>query len=96
MAIRIIGENILFIDLKTNMMSPLEGLKISKQGAMIEHPDLKDNPDWKKIVIQRFVDKVKALPSETARSDFMIQELKTMGYKPLFKQRNGFRPQKIK
>lgn len=96
MTIRIIDDNVLFIDLKTNMMSPIEGLSLSKQGVIKEHPDLKDNPQWKQIAIQRFVDKVKALPTETARSEFMVKELKEMGYNPLYKQRNGFRPQKIK
>ena len=28
--------------------------------------------------------------------DWMIEELKSMGYKPLFTQRQGFRPQKVK
>ena len=33
-AVRIIGENVLFINLETNMMSPIEGLKINKQGVI--------------------------------------------------------------
>lgn len=95
-AVRIIGENVLFINLETNMMSPIEGLKINKQGVIKEHPDLKDNPEWKQIAIQRFVDKVKSFKSEEERYEFMIKELKDMGYVPMYKQRNGFRPEKIK
>ena len=54
-AIRIIGKNVLFVDLQTNMISPIEGLKFNKQGVIKEHPDLKDDPDWKQKAIQRFV-----------------------------------------
>lgn len=93
--IRIIGENVLFVDLQNNIMSPIEGLKLNRQGVIKEHPDLKDNPEWKQIAIQRFVDKIKALPSETKRMEWMIKEMKNMGYKPLFQQRAGFRPKKI-
>ena len=96
MAIRIIGDNILFIDLKTNMFAPIEGLRLSKQGVILEHPDLKDNPDWKQIAIQRFVDKSKKFKTESEKSEFIIQELRNMNYTLKYKQRNGFRPQKIK
>lgn len=94
--VRIIGENVLFIDPQNNMMAPLEGLSLNKQGVEKEHPDLVGDPEWKQKAIQRFVDKIKSLPSETARTDWIIDELKQMGYTPLFKQRDGFRPQKIK
>ena len=95
-AIRIIGANVLFIDLQTNMVSPIEGLKFNKQGVMKEHPDLKDDPDWKQKAIQRFVDKIKELPSESKRAEWLIQEMRDMLYKPLYKQRTGFRVEKIK
>ena len=95
-AIRIIGENILFIDLSSNMVAPIEGLKLSKQGVIKEHPDLKDNPQWKQIAIKRFVQKIKKLPTEEKRARWLIQEMKEMNYIPLYKQKNGFRPQKIK
>ena len=96
MAIRIIGSNVLFIDLSSNMLSPIEGLKLSRQGVIKEYPDLKDNPQWKQIAIERFVKKIKELPSEEKRSEWLIEEMKEMGYTPLYKQRNGWRPQKIK
>ena len=94
--LRIIGSVVLFIDPQTNQMSPIEVLQLSHQGVLLEYPDLKDKEDWKQIAIQRFVDKIKQLPSETERSKYLIQEMKDMQYTPLFKQRNGFRPQKIK
>lgn len=95
-AIRIIGDNILFIDLQTNMLSPIEGLRFNKTGVIKEHPDLKDDPEWKQKAIQRFVDKIKAFESEKEKSDWLIKEMREMGYTPLYRQRNGFRPEKIK
>lgn len=95
MAIRIIGENVLFIDLQNNIVAPLEGLNLNKQGVIKEYPDLKDDEEWKSKSIQRFVDKIKSLPSETERAKWLIEEMKSMNYTPLYQQRNGFRPQKI-
>jgi hypothetical protein len=96
MIVRVIENNVLFIDLQNNMMSPIEGLNLNKQGVILEYPDLKDNPNWKQIAIQRFVDKIKSLPTEKGKMDWLILEMKQMGYTPLFMQRSGFRPQKIK
>jgi len=95
-AIRIIGENVLFINLQTNMVAPIEGLKLSHSGVIKEYPDLKDNPEWKQISIKRFINKIKELPTEEDRADWLIKEMKDMSYIPLLKQKNGFRTQKIK
>lgn len=94
--IRIIQDNILFVDLKTNMMSPIEGLKLNKEGVIKEHPDLKDDVEWKQKAIQRFVNRIKGFNTEMERMDFMIKEMREMGYTPLLLQRDGFRPTKIK
>ena len=79
--VRIDGDNCLF---RTGQYGgafvPIEGLKLDKNGVLKEHPDLKDNNDWNKIAIERFI----------------INELKKVGYKPMAKQKNGFRIQKIK
>ncbi len=94
--VRIIEDNVLFIDPENNMMSPIEGLSLNKQGVIKEHPDLKDDPEWKQKAIQRFTDKIKSLKSEKEKMEWIIKELKPMGYKPLFWQRQGHRPKKIK
>jgi hypothetical protein len=94
--VRIINTNVLFVDLNTNMLAPIEGLGFSHQGVIKEFPDLKDDKDWKQKAIQRFVEKIKTLETEEKRMDFMIKEMKEMGYTPLFKQRFGFRTEKIK
>lgn len=96
MILRLIGDNVLFIDPQTNMMSPIEGLNLNKQGVIKEHPDLKDDSEWKQKAIQRFVDKIKSFDTETKRMDWLIEEMKQMGYTPLFMQKDGFRAKKIK
>ena len=94
--VRVIEDNVLFIDLENNMMSPIEGLNLNKTGVIKEHPDLKDDPKWKQKAIQRFTDKIKSFKSEKERMEWIIKELKPMGYKALFWQRQGHRPKKIK
>ena len=94
--IRIIGDNVLFMDLRTNMMSPIEGLKFSKAGVFKEFPDLKDNPEWKQEAIKRFVNKIKSFKTEMERANWMIEEMRLKGYTPLFMQRDGFRTRRIK
>jgi hypothetical protein len=93
--VRIIGDNVLFIDPQNNMMSPIEGLNLNRAGVEKEFPDLIGDKEWKQKAIQRFVDKIKCFPSETERNKWLIQELKQMGYTPLYSQRFGHRPKKI-
>lgn len=94
--IRVIGNNILFIDLQTNQVAPLEGLKFNKVGVIKEYPDLENDENWKQKSIQRFVDKIKSFPTETEKVEWLIKEMAGMGYTALYKQRDGHRPQKIK
>lgn len=94
--VRVIGDIVLFIDLQNNMMSPIEGLNLTKKGVEKEYPDLIGDKDWKQKAIQRFVDKIKSFQTEQQRMDWLIDELKEMGYSPLFQQRQGFRPKKIR
>ena len=90
--VRLIDTNVLFIDLQNNIMSPLEGLNLNKEGVEKEYPDLKGDKDWKQKAVQRFTDKIKSFKSETERMKWIIEELKLMGYVPLIWQRHGHRP----
>lgn len=71
------------------------GLQLDYNGVLLEHPDLKDNPEWKKIAIERLMAHVKSLGSEDKTIDYVVSELKPKGYKPLFKRKDGFRPIKL-
>lgn len=96
MIVRIIGENVLFIDPQNNIIAPIEGLSLNKQGTIKEYPDLKDDKDWKQKAIQRFIDKIKSFKTENERMDWVISEMKEMQYTPMYKQRQGFRTERIK
>lgn len=93
--VRIIGDAVLFIDLMGSRMTTIEGLKLNKKGVEKEFPDLIGDPQWKQKAIERFVQKIKELENEEQRMDWIVKELKEMGYTPLFQQRDGFRPKKV-
>lgn len=89
-------ETLFFTDVGTNTMTTIEGIQLSRGGVFKEFPDLKDNSEWRKIAIERFKEKLKKYNTEDERMNYCIQELNKYGYKPLFKQKAGFRPTKIK
>lgn len=73
------------------VMADISGMRIDYDGVCREHPDLESNPNWKDEAIKRFKKKIKEMKTELEISDYLIEELKTMGYKPKFRQRAGFR-----
>ncbi len=89
------GEELLFFDIDSQMITPISGLKLSKQGCIKEFPDLKDDEDWKKKTIERFKEKMKTYRTENERIEYVAEELKKQGYIPLFKQRAGWRARKF-
>lgn len=77
-------------------LAPIDLLKIDKAGSIKEHPDLANRNDWKEETIKRFKDKLKKLKTEKERMKYVIDDLSKIGYKPVYIQRSGHRPQKIK
>ena len=75
---------------------PIDSIRIDKKGSIKEHPDLKDRKDWKEETIKRFKEKLKSYNTESERVKYVIDDLSKVGYKPIYIQRTGFRPQKIK
>jgi len=73
----------------------IDNIKLSYSGVIKEHPDLKDNKDWQKETIKRFKDKIKTMETEERTAAYIIEDLKKYGYKPLYKQKKGFRPIKL-
>ena len=74
----------------------IDGLKLDKKGCFKEHPDLIDREDWKEETIKRFKEKLKNMKTEDERIEYIREDLKKYGYVPIFKQRSGFRPERIK
>ena len=95
--VRVDNNNILFRNNAPNgMFTTIEGLKLSKVGVIREFPDLKDNNDWQNIARGRFKEKIKNMNTEMEKANYIIEDLKKYGYKPMYRQRQGFRPEKLK
>jgi len=87
---------LLFYDINSQAFTILEGIKISKSGVEKEFPDLKENIEWKKIALERLKKHIRTFKNEKERINYCKEELTKWGYEPLFIQREGFRPEKIK
>ena len=78
------------------LFAPIEAIKLDKQGVIKEFPDLKDNEDWKEIATKRFKEKLKKMKTEQERIDYVIEDLRKFGYKPLYLNKQGHRPKRIR
>ncbi|KKM83532.1 hypothetical protein LCGC14_1308470 [marine sediment metagenome] len=76
--------------------STIDGLKLDYSGVILEFPELEGKDNWKQEAIKRFKKKIKELPTEQDRADYIIYDLKKYGYVPEQIQKGGHRPKKIK
>lgn len=94
--VRIDGANVTFGNTSYGaMMAPISGLKLSREGAIREWPDLMLADDWKEKAIERFKAKIKDMTSENEIAEYIINDLKLYGYIPKLKQQSGMRPVKL-
>lgn len=77
-------------------LAKMEGLHLSYEGVIREHPDLKEEPNWRIEAIKRFKKKIESFRTEDEKADYIIEDLRKHYFVPLFKQREGFRPERIK
>ncbi len=90
--IRIDGKNVTFSNsIQGTIYAPIDGMKLDYEGVIKEHPDLKDKEDWNKQAIERFKEKIKSYETEKEISDYVIKELKSVGYQPMYRKKQGFR-----
>lgn len=94
--VRVMGNDVYFRTSQFMQFTTIDGLKLSKVGVIKEFPDLKGNDDWNKIAISRFKEKIKKMNNEKEAAEYLIEDLRKYGYKPLYMQKKGFRPQKLK
>ena len=76
-------------------MATIDGLKLDFNGTIKEFPDLKDDLDWRKKAIERFKDHIKTLKNDEEILSYLIGELRTKGYQPQLKQKQGHRAERI-
>lgn len=93
--VRVHQSNVLFRTKQIQQFIPIEGLKLDKKGVIREFPDLKDDGEWKKKAIKRFKEKVKSMDTENEQIQYIMEDLKKYGYKPMFLQKQGRRPIKL-
>jgi hypothetical protein len=92
----IINKNdIMFFDVGTGQITGLTGIRYDKSGVIKEFPDLENDDEWRKKAIERLREKIKTFDTEEQKMEYIINDLKKYDYKPLMKQRSGWRPQKI-
>jgi len=89
-------NNIMFRDAGSGTTTTIHGLKLDKSGVIKEHPDLKDDEDWKKKAIERLKKHIKKFRTEIQKVNYIRGELEKFGYTPLFFQRAGHRPKRFK
>jgi len=96
--VRIEGANLTFANSQTNFTQfvPIEGLSLSKEGILKEHPDLKGKPDGeiRQEAIKRFKKHIKKLKENQKIRDYIIEDLKKHGFVLISEQRKGFRIKK--
>ena len=74
----------------------IDQLKINYRGVIKEYPDLEGCDDWREQALKRFKTKIKEMSSENEVVNYIVHDLRNHGYIPLYKQRNGYRPEVIK
>ena len=93
--VRIDKGNVLFRTTSTNgAFGTIDNLQLNYVGVIKEFPDLKDSKEWRQEAIKRFKEKIKTM-NEIEASKYIIEDLIKFGYKPLYKQRDGFRVEAI-
>lgn len=95
--ISIKGNKVFFANTHSgNKQSEIDGLRLNQQGVINEFPDLVNNINWKQEAIKRFKEKISAMESEDEILIYVNEELKAFGYKPMYKQKKGFRPELLR
>lgn len=94
--VRIDGTSVYFRTSQFTKWADISGLELSREGSIKEFPELKDDPNWRTKVIKKFKEKIKEYPSELARMQYIIEDLRIHGYTATYFQEKGHRPIKLK
>lgn len=94
---RIKGNTVRFsTSAQHNKFATIDGIKLSREGVIKEHPDLKNRKDWQQEARKRFKEHISKMKNENEVANYIIKELRSKGYVPKYKQIAGFRTQKLK
>ena len=90
------GSELFFYDTNSRQITTISGLQFKKSGVIKEFPDLENNDNWKQIAIDRLKEHIKNIVKEDDKLDYVKKELEKYGYRGLYKQKAGWRPEKFK
>jgi hypothetical protein len=93
--VRVNDKSVYFRNSASPNFGSIDTLKLDKSGVIKEFPDLKDKDNWASEARGRFREKINDLKTEEARIKYIIDDLSKFGYKPMYMQKQGFRPRKI-
>ena len=79
-----------------SVLADISGLHLNYNGVCREFPDLETHKDWRGEAIKRFKEKIKSMNNENDVCEYIIKELRSCGYVPESKQRNGFRIERLR
>lgn len=89
------GGEVIFMSGVQRKMGTIDNVKLDKAGVIKEFPDLKDDEDWQKKARERFKEKMLNMKTEKERAEYILDDLKKFGYKPVYWQQSGYRPIKL-
>ena len=95
--VRVSGNNILFSTSDSNFQqySPIDRLRLSRDGILKEFPDLKrknlSDGDLRGEAIKRFKEKIRGFETEDEVRQYLIEEFEGMGYLLREEQKRGWR-----
>ena len=100
-----LGENILVIingqDVKFgstlygDSFTDISGLRLDHKGVIKTFPHLEKRKDWRETAIFYFKEKIKSLKTEEDIANYIISDLRLHDFIPIYKQKKGFRPERI-
>lgn len=73
---------------------PLDTLDLDKNKVIKEFPDLEENKDWRDTAMKRLKEKLKSFDNENRKIEYIVGELKKVGYNPHSFQKQGGRVQR--
>jgi protein tyrosine/serine phosphatase len=85
------GSVVLFRTSQQNRYGTIDNIKLDKKGTIKEFPDLENDEDWQNKARERFKEKMINMKTERERAEYVLDDLKKFGYKPLAWQQSGFR-----
>ena len=93
--VRVDNGSVLFRTPSAQLFTDISGIALSHVGCIKEFPDLKNNKEWKQIVIERFKEKIAKMKTDEERIKYVIDDLTKFGYTAKYIQKAGYRRIKL-